>query len=139
MKELENKIREALPRLQKIENGQIFYSKYYGNITATQVLHEGGGNYSIYGFCEKGLPRDSYYPRDLELVGKPITLNDVLIWHSTNGRDLYSHFEVGMGQGVFRVYDSDESYSIIWNLQSPFLADQSEELINFLNDIDYEQ
>lgn len=135
MKELENKIREALPHLQKIEKGQIFYSKYYGNITATKITPHGKGMYSIYGFCQEGMPRDNYYPRDLELVGKPIMLNDVLNWYSINGRDSYSHFEVGRGQGVFRVYDSDESYSIIWNLDYPLLSDQSEELINFLNNL----
>ncbi|HSE99953.1 MAG TPA: hypothetical protein VLA48_03570 [Nitrososphaeraceae archaeon] len=139
MKELENKIRESLPHLQVIEKGQLFHSKYYGNITATKVTRHGGEAYSIYGFCEEGLPRDCYYPKELELVGKPIMLNDVLLWHSTNGRDLYSHFEVNMGQGVFRVYDSEESYSIIWDLEHPFLTDQSEELIEFLNGIDYER
>lgn len=121
---LENKIREALPHLQKIENGQVFYSKYYGNITATKITHRGGEVYSIYGFCKEGLPRNNYYPKDLQLVGKPIMLNDVLYWFTTfmNNESEYT----------------DEVLSE-WDLQSSFLADQSEKLINYLNSIDYER
>lgn len=135
MKELENKIRESLPHLQKIEKSQIFHSKYYGNITATKITEWGKGVCSIYGFCEEGLPRDNYYPKDLELVGKPIMLNDVLLWHSLNGRDKYSHFEVSKGEAYFSIYDGEETESIIWNLNSPYLSEQSEELIKFLNEL----
>lgn len=79
MKTLENKIREALPRLQKIEKGQRFMSSYYGVITATKITDWYNGIYSIYGYDEiEGLSRDCYYPKELELLGHPIKLNDVL-------------------------------------------------------------
>ena len=134
MYNLENKIKEALPRLSKIEKGQRFLSKHYGVITATQIDDLGNGKYGIYGFDElEGLPRSNYYPRDLELIGHSIKLNDVLEWHSKDGRDKYSHFEVSKGQAYFSIYDGEEVESIIWNLSSVFLADQNEELINFLN------
>ena len=123
MTELENKIREALPRLKKVEVGQKFLSKYYGIITATKVDNLGGGKYDIYGFDEmEGLPRSNYYPRDLELVGHPIKLNDVLEWLCLN-----KNYSCNMQNGRFYIF------GISWDLSSVFLADQSEELKEFLN------
>lgn len=123
MKEnLENKIREALPRLSKIEKGQIFHSKYYGNITATKITEYGKGFYSIYGFDElEGLPRDNYYPRDLKLIGHPIKLNDVLQYLT------FLSFPIGS-------YQYEEVLKL-WFLDSVFLADQSNELKIFLNNL----
>ena len=125
MTELENKIREALPRLKKVEVGQKFLSKYYGIITATKVDNLGGGKYDIYGFDEmEGLPRSNYYPRDLELVGHPIKLNDVLEWLCLN-----KNYSCNMQNGRFYIF------GISWDLSSVFLADQSEELKEFLNSL----
>ena len=192
MYNLENKIREALPRLSKIEKGQRFLSKYYGVITTTQINDLGNGNYGIYGFDElEGLPRSNYYPRDLELIGHSIKLNDVLEYaklksnfkelfyyycsadqsennesddtfesnfrdYKTIFKDLYYDDE----EGYHPDYDGDILYKAIvrteiyddkgyynhrfviepndfilrnWDLSSVFLADQNEELINFLN------
>ena len=193
MYNLENKIKEALPRLSKIEKGQRFLSKHYGVITATQIDDLGNGKYGIYGFDElEGLPRSNYYPRDLELIGHPIKLNDVFEYaklksnfkelfyyycsadqsennesddtfesnfrdYKTIFKDLYYDDEEGyhpdydgdiLYKAIVRteIYNDDKGYYnhrfVIesndfilrnWNLSSVFLADQNEELINFLN------
>ena len=133
---LELSIYHELPNLRNIEEGQRFHSDYYGIITATKITNWGKMVYSIYGFDEKtGSPRDCYYPKDLGLAGKNIMLNDVLIWHSSNGRDKYSHFEVSKTEAYFCIYDGEEKESIIWDLSKPYLKDQSEDLINFLTEL----
>lgn len=125
MKELENKIREVIPRLQKIEKGQKFSSKYYGTIVATKVTQHTQNSYSIYGFDEmEGLPRDNYYPIDLELLGHPIKLNDVLEWLCKS-----KNYSCNMQNGNFYIF------GYVWDLSSVFLANQSEELIKFLNEL----
>lgn len=136
MKDLENKIRGILPRLQEIVKGQQFYSPYYGIITATKVTRYGNGKYGIYGFDEKeGLPRDNYYPRDLELRGFPIKLNDVLeflnICFTTDNS----------ASNTVKLFNSSENSKLKkvvidnWHLSSVFLEDQSEELKEKLNTI----
>jgi hypothetical protein len=133
---LELSIFHELPYLRNIETGQRFYSDYYGTITATKITNWGKMFYSIYGFDEKdGSPRDCYYPRDLGLLGKNIMLNDVLKWHSSNGRDKYSHFEVSKGEAYFSIYDGEETESLVWDLSKPFLKDQSNELLEWLADL----
>lgn len=133
---LEISILMKLPYLRKIEVGQRFHSEYYGTITATKITDWGKMVYSIYGFDEKdGNPRDCYYPKDLKLLGKPIMLNDVLKWHSMDGRDKYSHFEVSKTEAYFSIYDGEETESIIWDLSKPLLKDQSEELISWLAEL----
>lgn len=142
MTELENKIREALPRLKKVEVGQKFLSKYYGIITATKVDNLGGGKYDIYGFDEmEGLPRSNYYPRDLELVGHSIKLNDVLEYLSLknlNTKNYEVSFDInGAFLDINKYSDGDvkDYQDYQWDLSSVFLADQSEELKEFLNSL----
>lgn len=131
MQQLENKIREALPRLSKIEKGQRFLSKYYGVITATQIDDLGDGKYSIYGFDElEGLPRSDYYPRDLELIGHPIKLNDVLEYYKN------SNFEHGVNMMFESEWKNGCHYIVNnWDFSSVFLADQSNEIKEFLNNL----
>ena len=133
---LELSIFHELPHLRNIEVGQRFHSDYYGTVTATKITNFGKMVYSIYGFDEKdGSPRDCYYPRDLGLLGKNIMLNDVLKWHSLNGRDKYSHFEVSKGEAYFSIYDGEETESIVWDLSKSNLKDQSKDLIDFLSEL----
>ena len=66
---------------------------------------------------------------------EPPKLNDVLKWHSSNGRDKYSHFEVSKGEAYFSIYDGKESESIIWDLSKIHLHEQSNELIEWLADL----
>lgn len=123
MKNLEDRIREYLPRLKRIEVGQKFLSKYYGIITATKVDNLGGSKFDIYGFDEmEGLPRSNYYPRDLELVGHPIKLNDVLEYVKLKVSKVSHHKVLG-------------NVCLDWDLFSVFLADQSDELKEFLNNL----
>lgn len=60
------------------------------------------------------------------------TLSQVLKWHSSNGRDKYSHFEVSNGEAYFSIYDGEEIESIIWDLNFNDLQNQSEELKKWL-------
>jgi hypothetical protein len=62
-------------------------------------------------------------------------LNNVLKWHSLKGRNKYSHFEVSGGNGRFEIYDSEEGYSLDWDLSKNLLKHQSDELIEFLHEL----
>jgi hypothetical protein len=66
---------------------------------------------------------------------EPPKLNDVLKWHSSNGRDKYSHFEVAKGEAYFSIYDGEESDSIVWDLSKVHLHEQSNELIEWLAEL----
>lgn len=80
---------------------------------------------------------------DFELIGKEITLSDVLLWHSAEGRDSSSRFEVFEGKAMFLLYDVEEYRSVCyfetkridWDLSKPYLKDQSNELIEWLSSI----
>ena len=63
------------------------------------------------------------------------TLAQVLKWHSSNGRDKYSHFEVSEGEAYFSIYDGKGSGSIVWNLNFDELENQSEQLIEWLAEL----
>jgi hypothetical protein len=66
---------------------------------------------------------------------EPPKLNDVLKWHSSNGRDKYSHFEVSKGEAYFLIYNGEETESVIWDLSKVNLHEQSNELIEWLADL----
>jgi|688.fasta_scaffold2753923_2 hypothetical protein len=85
MKNLENKIREFLPRLKEVDH-------FFGDETM-----------------------------DIE---HPIKLNDVLEWLCTT-----KNYSCNMQDGNFYIFGH------IWNLSSVFLADQSDELKQFLNSL----
>lgn len=132
---LSNKIREALPYLKNIEVGQIFNSSYYGNIVSTRVnkLKINLINveiFDIYGFdVNEGLPRSLVYPKECTLVGREPKLNDVLAWLSKIVNRYYCQFK----DGYFYIFYSNGNYiEYKWNLEKPYLKDQSAELIDFL-------
>ena len=62
-------------------------------------------------------------------------LNYVLQWHSKEGRNKYSHFEVSNGKGYFSIYDGEEKDSLLWDLNYTTLSAQSEELIEWLSSL----
>lgn len=62
-------------------------------------------------------------------------LHDVLKWHSSNGRDKYSHFEVSYGVAYFSIYDGEDNDDIIWDLSYVALANQKQELIDWLAEL----
>lgn len=131
LKELTDTIRKALPRLMKIENGQIFNSKYYGLIQSTFIEKYNNGVFNVYGFDFKsGLPRSNYYPIEIELVGKEPLLNDVLEWFLSIKND--SMLFTSICGNIFLGLHKDKQ---IWDLSKPYLKDQSEDLINFLHSI----
>jgi len=58
-----------------------------------------------------------------------LLLNDVLNWFVRIKKPYYTHFK----DSYFYVYNHDDRINILnWNLEKPYLKDQSEELINFL-------
>lgn len=69
------------------------------------------------------------------VVPEPPKLNDVLKWHSLNGRDKYSHFEVSKGKAYFSIYDGEENESLVWDLSKVNLHEQPIELIRWLADL----
>ncbi len=81
---LKEKIYETIPSMLWIDKGQIFYSKYYGEIVATLITKHPKNVFTIYGFDKKeGLPRSCNYSingenQDLSLVGLEPKLNHVL-------------------------------------------------------------
>lgn len=92
MLELENKIREALPRLQEVDH-------FFG----VRINKE-----------------------------HPIKLNDVLEWSSLKT----TNFFIEDCKAYFAInYGNKNEQQFYWNLSSVFLADQSECLINFLNEL----
>jgi len=134
LNELTDAIRKALPRLMEIENGQIFNSKYYGLIQATQIEIHKANIYSIYGFDFKcGLPRSNYYPRELELIGKEPQLNDVLEWLDIIDKE--NNYIIDVSGMVFIFYNNEMKPKCIWDLSKPYLKNQSEDLINFLHSL----
>ena len=144
LEELTADIREKLPRLKELENGQkivflvadIPNSIYTGDIeiigeTAT-LLTNGGVDIGGYEYNSR---------KHFEIIGKDPMLNDVLEWHAKYVSN-YSHFEVHdrIGKnnkgpiGVFLYYGEDEGTQFYnWDLSKPYLKDQSAELIKFLH------
>lgn len=136
MKQLEDKIREALPRLKELTDGAIIYKPHW-NIFSQKFEEDifDEIEYRYGRFFEDGEPLMHFKLDESYYVGHPIKLNDVLEWCTIEGKDNYFHFEASLGQGVFRIYDCEESYSLIWDLSSVYLSDQSEELKEYLNSL----
>lgn len=126
MKELENKIREALPTLQGLTKGCIFTDK-------NRIIE-----YEVLGFSKDGKITATYFNKfkiswnynvdkfrtRFDIIGHPIKLNDVLEWLC-----LTKNYSCNMQNGNFYIF------GIAWDLSSVFLADQSDELKEFLNNI----
>lgn len=129
MKELEVKIREAFPYLQEINVGQKFESLYYGVITATKITDWDKGVFSIYGYDEGGSPRDCYYPLDLQLIGKPIMLHDVISYVKMKEGEIYDSTDENL---ISFYYGLKVAF---WDLSSVYLTDQNKKVINFLNSL----
>jgi hypothetical protein len=136
---LKQKIQEAIPKLMAIEIGQIFHSKYYGNIIATKVKKHSQNTYSIYGFDTiEGLPRDNYYPIDLKLVGKEPMLNDILGWLKSIS-EYTDEYCITIGGDFLKMNFIQSSFELInlhtnprWDMSKTYLKEQNQELINYL-------
>lgn len=125
--ELTAEIRKAIPRLMELSDGCIVRIQY----GIPYVIKEKKFD-TYYAFNGSGL-KEINHNDILEIIGHEPMLNDVLEWHSKNGNDKYSHFEVSKGEAYFSIYDGEETESLIWDLSKPYLKDQSPELIDFLH------
>jgi len=66
------------------------------------------------------------------IIEHPIKLNDVLEWCSLKT----TNFFIGDCKAFFAInYCDNNEERFYWNLSSVFLADQSDELKEFLNDL----
>lgn len=131
MTELENKIRETLPRLKELTKGCVFTDK-------NKVI-----NYEVVGFSSDGKLTATYFNKfkiswdynvdkfriKYDVIGHPIKLNDVLEYLKGKNTEVHSINKYGL------FHDRNWKAVCNWDLSSVFLADQSEELKEFLNSL----
>jgi len=136
MKELENKIREALPRLKELTDGAIIYKPHFNVFSQKYEKDEFDETEYRFGKFFQDNVEQRYFKLDSDWsIGHPIKLNDVLEYINLNNKYQDISFNCG---GVFIQIDrySDNGIKTYnWNLSSVFLADQSEELKEFLNSL----
>lgn len=135
---LKQKIQEAIPKLLDMSKGQLFTIKnmpfhyeflhfiYNGDEEIVEVATLYNGEVDVFDY-------EYFTNQQITIYGKEPMLNDVLLWHSQNGNDKYSHFEVSKGEAYFSIYDGEETESLIWDLSKPYLKDQNSELIEWLS------
>lgn len=120
---IEKKIYDENPNLLKIEKGQRFTTTHYGVIEAINIDFHGSENqniYTVYGIDMKmGFPRNEQ-AKDLLLIGKAITLSDVLSWLTRQ-----DHFSVSMEKGKMKLFGYD------WDF-SKYITEQNPKLIEYL-------
>ena len=131
LNELKVEMRNAIPRLMELSEGCEIKIQYDVSFFITGKAFDTYYAVSVNGCNFKTLDSIDI----MEKIGHEPLLNDVLEWHSSNGIDKYSHFEVSKGEAYFSIYDGEENESIIWDLSKSKLSDQSPELINFLHDL----
>ena len=128
---LSNEIRKALPYLMELSEGCIFFNQKRGYFKAHHIRIIGHFDLSrthlITACVEGNSNANFYYPLSCELVGHEPMLNDVLAWLSNIGSSAYFLNIYGV---FFNRHISN--MRIVWDLENPYLKDQSEELINFL-------
>lgn len=131
LNELKVEMRKAIPRLMELSEGCEIKIQYDVSFFITGKSFD-----TYYAVSENGWNFKTLDSIDImEKIGHEPLLNDVLEWHSSNGIDKYSHFEVSKGEAYFSIYDGEENESIIWDLSKSKLSEQSPELINFLHDL----
>lgn len=133
LKELTEKIRKAIPRLMELGDGCVIK---YGTETEWIVSKKEDEFVYIISYISISA-RKMIHQKDekIEIIGHEPMLNDVLEYHSKDGKDKYSHFEVSNGKAYFSIYDGEETESLVWDLTKPYLKDQSKELIEYLNNL----
>jgi hypothetical protein len=129
---LSNEIRKALPYLMELSEGCLIEDINTNEIHKVNSFHIQVGNVirlhttdlsNTFG----GGSSFNYIPKHHKILGHEPILNDVLVWFSIKKASimLISIF------GTF--YNHNLEYSSIeWNLEKPYLKDQSVELVNFL-------
>jgi hypothetical protein len=126
MKEIENKIRKALPYLQNIE-ANCLIDDYHGIKKIIYVSREINNIILLDVFCNstgfdrwkmtKGVLTTKINDKDVQfkynVIGREIMLNDVLKWFIIESKNI-------------------EDVICRWDLRHPYLKDQSKELIKYL-------
>lgn len=119
---LENKIRESLTGLKEIGAGLKFTDELGFK---AEIIYENVGTYYYFSESDNeifSVSSNFFGGICKEVIGHPIKLNDVLEYLLD-----------------FRKYSTKDSQIQkvlnVWDLSSVFLADQSEEFINFLNEL----
>lgn len=110
---VENEIRKVIPRLMELREGcklelPIYNSK---NELIETIKSSIGQDFHIISENEIGYAGYYYEDIDFDVIGHDVMLNDVLEWN-----------ELERGLTIITM----------WNLSTPYLKDQSEELIDFL-------
>jgi hypothetical protein len=65
-------------------------------------------------------------------IPHPPQLNHVLTWWRLGERSKWSHFECGSSGCHFVVWDSEESYTVEWDLSKDLLTEQDPEVWDWL-------
>lgn len=131
LEELTREIREKLPRLMELKDGQRIIALksdepndiYVGDIDTigiSAILLE-SGEIEIGGY-------EYQIGVDYGVVGLEPMLNDVLEWLGLMGVEYISY------DGQLYIYKEIET-GFIWDLSKPYLKDQSPELITFLHSL----
>lgn len=142
---VEAQIRKDIPRLMEVRQGCILFNKITNHFQKVYLetqhfvlLNNLNITYlDFHSFRKNELD-------DFEIIGHDIMLNDVLEWLKCLGflsecSSIYSDGESFCREEL--VYDNDDNFLYKkttcsdWYLPSPYLKDQSEELINFLYNI----
>jgi len=134
---ISNKIREALPYLMELKKGCLITVKEHPNVVIELMSNDYpnkcnactlDGKYIVIDFDDAWGSYNTATHKST--IGKEPLLNDVLAWLMKNRQNTASLI---LFNGHF--YDYNDDLTPIfqsWNLEKPYLKDQSEELIGFL-------
>ena len=124
---VEAQIRKDIPRLMELREG----CKVKKQGKTYTILKDGDGYVIGMGFF---LYKETIL-KNFEIIGHDITLADVLEWFrflNSEGEEPFCYFTVDTnGNMIFDKFD-EKTMRLGWNLKSPYLKDQSKELIEFL-------
>lgn len=124
-------IRKDIPRLMELREGLVFQFK--DRVLKVLYKYDETRWKCVDTFGVQGKFPDEVINKESKIIGHEIMLNDVLGWVSIKqGR----YVLLPRGEFISIKYEENE-YDIertfvYWNLSSPYLKDQSEELIEFL-------
>lgn len=136
LKELTEKIRKSIPRLMELSDGCVIK---YG--TETEWIVSKKENEFVYIISYISISaRKVIHQEDekIEIIGHEPMLNDVLEWLDIILVDKDIHCEIKKKYIIIYPTYNDMMYDkkiCKWDLTKPYLKDQSEELIKYLNNL----
>lgn len=140
---VEAQIRKDIPRLMELREGLLVQEKYTDDEEICKIIDIQGDRFVIYNSEDYFLTTEieETLTDEYEIIGHDIMLNDVLEWFRLNeisiipqcskSESIMMLYYVEYDEEVHYLYGSHAS----WRLSSPYLKDQSEELIKFLYNI----